>query len=430
MKQSKAQQIIDLRKAGNSKATICSLVKDVSPSEISRALAFLSYHGEYELLRHSTFVDLSLNYTNADYKAMAELSLKNGWSKEATALIFKASRKIVAKAISDREQSDTPLTTHEVQLPEFVSVCGEYDPLHMAYDEERIATNNEAIIRKTEAKKQQDSNLEADGYNLATSSNIDQKPTAPTFPERFGRATAPVMPPSRKKINRRVKQMNQKSQQELIEEHNKNAADAYINGTVEVVDTSNPNKYEDVFSLSHPVRKNKASAEEILEQAGKPSKGRPRIVDIHSKDFDKLPADIQNKHLLFAQKEEEIKNIVRPLIMDSLPMHKVTKSELIAIKVSVVDEVIEEYPDFKLFSILEAAALYYDTYRAYKTRPRKSRDDPYRDVKLLILDIAKQHNYTYGRYRMTAELRNHNVYLCHLTVRRLMKELNLTVVRE
>lgn len=263
-------------------------------------------------------------------------------------------------------------------------------------------------------------NTESDIPSSSDESQTQLDKPLPIFKERFGNATAPVTQYNSKGKKRAISRGKQALKDEVRAKAKKE----------NVADTTNPNKYEVVFPAKKGPCKKKASAQEILAICDKPIRGRPKIIDVNSEQFHLLPDEIKVKQLELAKTEAEIQNLVRPIIMDSLPNYQLTTRQLNEIKGSVVAEVKAEHPKYNLKDILAAAALGYTSYRKYLKRIAKGpEEDIYAPVKQLILDIAKKNDYKFGRYRMTEELRKHNVYLCHLTVRKLMKELNVLVER-
>lgn len=262
--------------------------------------------------------------------------------------------------------------------------------------------------------------IESDTPGSSDESQTQLDKPLPIFKERFGNATAPVTQYNSKGKKRASSRGKQALKDEVRAKAKKE----------NVADTTNPNKYEVVFPAKKGPCKKKASAQEILAICDKPIRGRPKIIDVNSEQFHLLPDEIKVKQLELAKTEAEIQNLVRPIIMDSLPNYQLTTRQLNEIKGSVVAEVKADHPEYKLRDILAAAALSDASYRLYLKRVAKGpKEAIYAPVKQLILDIAKKNDYKFGRYRMTEELRKHNVYLCHLTVRKLMKELNVLVER-
>lgn len=416
-----AERMIDLHQQGKSVPHIAGELV-LGESTARRYIEFLEVHGTMEF-KHFYVEGKRPTFSDKELADIVEYVVETGYSADKAAILFKAERHKLAKLVGKRILEGKPLHPEAVAavpphinfrcrepsarrkatLPHrtFLSVSGRA----LEHDVPRLSSDNMFVGA---------SNFEAhDCQQQGTDSCASELP-------RIGRARAPVPVWRPKKIMRNKAITEANKQQEALEkryqEQTVNTNDSASNNASEAANceledcpSKKRSKALDA-SRPHPAR-------EYFEKNGKAHKNV--VYDPESERFDELPAEVQLRSLRRCYKDVQEENTCLKksfaLSLQELAPNLVAQNK---IKMDYADMLREDFKWMKLKNILNALELTKDVY-FYKP---KAAEDKHAEAKRHIRELQISSGFSLGKRRMTALLREKQVYLCVPTVRRLMVE--------
>ena len=420
-----AVQICSLARSSLTVMAIAQKLKLPTPI-VSRMLLFLHVHGE------QAFVDYwvkgeRLNYTSEDYANIIEYRLVHGLSIERTMVLFKASRKLIVEYDSKRQQLGHPLNAHAHAIKAVIPRGARIDD---------IATWRQ-------------SHLSAARRANATTTNASAMPAMVAGQPRLGRATTPIPRYPRSKPRTANSKLGAPTKPDQLSALSPAASATTLAARTPL--TQSTATSQDNSSLATPVpdaknallSKNQAVAKKAQPLANKvflkdlighyakgavaanisSLTGRPTRIDPFSKGFEDLPFNIRRRAI---QEHKTLQQMTSSALRLARNKSAVGTKELQEKQYQLFEKLTERYPDSPISPLLEVIGMPRYAYeRIYKN---KHAVDKYKEVKILIQQIAQESNYTFGKVRISMALRQHGYYFCLPTVSRLMKEAGVAVI--
>lgn len=152
--------------------------------------------------------------------------------------------------------------------------------------------------------------------------------------------------------------------------------------------------------------------------------GKNTVFDPLSERFAELPAEVQlYSYRRCYRDQSEVITCLKKAFALCLPAE--SEVGLVAYNQLKADyaQAIQGDTEVKLKNLLAALELSSDVFFYSQN---KGHEDKYAEVKKLIAAIQEEHNFTLGKVRMTAALRQENIFLSVPVVRRLMLETGMT----
>ncbi len=161
------------------------------------------------------------------------------------------------------------------------------------------------------------------------------------------------------------------------------------------------------------------------------------VIDVNSPGFENLPTDIKDKQLQRHNLAAKAESVGRARLvslfdeLENLKAHPRTHLKLVNAK-----ELIERHPELPMNHILHGMQLSRTSYvnfiekRTHHPKKTKKESVYTPEVIEIFKKIFYDSNCTFGRYKMCAALREYNINLGHVTVRKRMADWGLVVVRK
>lgn len=176
----------------------------------------------------------------------------------------------------------------------------------------------------------------------------------------------------------------------------------------------------------------------VLERMSKKIASLPTRIDVNSEGFDQLPEHMQKAQLKRVELERQAERIGRrefESIIDE--MRPLKYSERTHLKLEHAKDLITANPHLPAKFILHSMQLSEKSYRNFVAKrthqpPKKSKVPSVYTPEVIEIfkKIFYDSNCTFGRYKMCAALRQYNINLGHVTVRKRMADWGLVVVRK